>query len=728
MINIKFRGNNQKNSKSVLWVIVIFGVIISFLYYQISKQAETEHIKSEVKALGDVNFYAINQELSKQVLIIQSLKSYFEASDFVSRDEFKVFVDPFIKNFPNIKALEWIPLVKGEDRLKFETLHRTSLLPDFQITERKAQGEMVSRTINDEYYPVTYLEPFKGNEKALGFDLGSGEQRAKILEKSRTTGKMIATSRIKLVQEKNQSHGILLVNPIFKTDENHKKQFTGFVQGVLRISDMVLNTRYKNNLVVNKIRLKLIDITDSRMSDELFSELNFYSFNNPFLYKKELVLADRVWQVQGIPTQTYLDTLQSNRSLFGALLGLLLTAFTYILVYTLLTKTAEINEQVIERTMELNESNTRLDTIIDNIEDGIVSIGQKGIITLFNPAAERIFQYKANEVIGQNVSMLMPSQYSVNHDTYLANYMETGIAKIIGQGREVIGLKKDGSTFPMRLAIGEMEIKKDYAFVGIILDITEQKKNEKDLILAKEAAEASNHLKSDFLNTMSHELRTPLTVILGNIDELTDLNGLPENDEIVDIAQDCSNAGSHLLRLINDLLDISKIEAGKMNLSLEKTQLSTIINDSVNTISRLAESKNLAIKIEINDIIINVDFFRIKQVLINLISNAIKFTAQGEIQILSESSKNEILIHVKDTGQGMDADSLQFVFDPFRQVDSSSKRVVGGTGLGLAISKKLLELHGGRISVESQLNVGSTFTIYLPLTSHNESDENTTSG
>jgi PAS domain S-box-containing protein len=718
----------MKNGKLVLWSIVLFGILVSIAYYLLSKQAETEHINSEVKALGDVNFYAINQELSKQLLIMQSLKNYFEASNFVSRDEFNVFVEPFIKQFPSIKALEWIPLVKNADRLKFELRHRSKLLPDFQITERKTQGEMVRRSTNDEYFPVTYLEPLKGNEKALGFDLESNVSRAKTLKKSRTTGKMIVTSRINLVQEKGTSYGILLVNPIFKAEGSQVKEFEGFVTGVLKIGDMVLNTRYENNLVTNKIRIKLIDITDTKMSDELFSELNFDVLKAPYLYKKELVMADRVWQVQGVPTPEYIDSLQSNKPIYGTLLGLALTALIYILIHTLLNKTEEINQQVVQRTQELDESSKRLDTVIDNIEDGIITIGQKGIITLFNPAAERIFQYKAIEVIGQNVSMLVPAPHSSKHDLYIANYLESGIAKIIGKGREVEGLKKDGSTFPMRLAIGEMKFENEYAFVGIVIDITEQKKNEKDLIIAKETAEASNRLKSDFLNTMSHELRTPLTVILGNIDELTSIEDLPDTDEIVDIAKDCRDAGNHLMRLINDLLDISKIEAGKMNLTLENTTLSTIINDSVQIISRLAESKNLAIKTDINDIDIKVDFFRIKQVLLNLLSNAIKFTDRGEIQILSETSENELFIHVNDTGQGMDADSLQFVFEPFRQVDNTSKRKVGGTGLGLAISKKLLELHGGKISVKSQLNKGSTFTICLPITPQIKSNENTISG
>lgn len=713
----------MKYTKSTLWIIVGFGIIISLAYYLISKQAETEHLKSEVKAVGDVNFYAIKQELSKQMLILQSLKNYFEASDFVSRDEFKVFAQPYIKKFPSIQALEWIPWIKHKDRLKFENQQRSKLQSDFQITERKTQGKMVRRSNSDEYFPVTYLEPLKGNEQALGFDLGSNASRAKTLKKSKTTGKLMATSIIKLVQKTGSSYGILLVNPIIKTGDNQKNKFEGYVLGVVKIGDVILNTRYENNLVSNKIRIKLVDISDAKMSDELFSELNIDALNTPFLYKKEMVIADRVWQVQGVPTPEYIDSLQSNKPIFGALLGLSLTALTYILVHTLLNKTEEINQQVVQRTLELNESSKRLDTVINNIEDGIISIGQKGTIRLFNPAAERIFQYKAEEVIGKNVSTLIPAPHKANHDSYLANYLETGIAKIIGKGREVEGLKKDGSTFPLRLAIGEMKFENETAFVGIISDITEQKKNEKDLILSKEAAEASNRLKSDFLNTMSHELRTPLTVILGNIDELTEIEDLPDTDEIVDIAKDCSDAGKHLMRLINDLLDISKIEAGKMTLTLEKTQLSKIINDSIQTISKLADSKNLAIKTDIIDKDINVDFLRIKQVLLNLLSNAIKFTDQGHILVSSETSDNEIFIHVKDTGQGMEAESLQFVFDPFRQVDNSSKRKVGGTGLGLAISKKLLELHGGKISVNSQLNVGSTFTISFPLTPQNESNE-----
>jgi len=363
----------------------------------------------------------------------------------------------------------------------------------------------------------------------------------------------------------------------------------------------------------------------------------------------------------------------------------------------------------------LNESEATTRAIVTTVINGIIVINEHGIVELFNPAAEKIFGYTADEVIGRNVSMLMPEPHHSRHDRYIGNYLRTSKRKVIGIGREVIGKRKDGTTFPMDLAVNEMNLGKERKFVGITTDITERKAAEQELIKAKEEAEETNRLKSEFLNVMSHELRTPLTVMLGNLPLLTDPEDLPEADEISEIAEDIEDAGKHLLILINDLLDISKIEAGKMTLNRETLPAADLIKEVVASIQVMARKKGLMIETTIDMLNINADPVRLKQILLNLLGNAVKFTDQGTITVKVVQENQMARFSVEDTGCGIQAEDLPFVFDVFQQADASPTRSAGGTGLGLAITKRLVELHSGRISVESEFGKGSTFTFSIPI-------------
>ena len=250
--------------------------------------------------------------------------------------------------------------------------------------------------------------------------------------------------------------------------------------------------------------------------------------------------------------------------------------------------------------------------------------------------------------------------------------------------------------------------------------IMELRQKQEELLIMKEKAEEANRLKSDFLNTMSHELRTPLTVMLGNMPFLTDLEALPEPDEIVDIAQDVEDAGKHLLVLINDLLDISKIEAGKMALNKGYISVTSVLENAISTIKVLADKKGITVDTEIDDMEIVADMVRLKQILLNLLSNAVKFTDKGGITVKVNKVDEKVHFKIIDTGCGMKEESLPFIFDVFRQVDGSSTRAAQGTGLGLAITKKLIELHEGEIKVKSEVGLGTTFDISLPIGSSEE--------
>ncbi len=374
--------------------------------------------------------------------------------------------------------------------------------------------------------------------------------------------------------------------------------------------------------------------------------------------------------------------------------------------------------------LQLKESEERTRAILDNAVDGILTINKHGIVASINPAAEKLFSYAKGEVIGQNIKMLMPEPYHSEHDGYLANYQNTGKRKIIGSGQEVVAQRKDGSTFPIELAVSETQTTEGPVFTGIVRDITDRRLFEQALVDAKQDAEAANLAKSQFLANMSHELRTPLNAIIGYSEMLAeDAADTGESQVIADLKK-IESAGQHLLGLINDILDLSKIEAGKMELTPELFSVTTLINDVVTTVQPLINKNQNRLEVACDESVgqMHSDPLKLRQVLFNILSNAAKFTHDGQIDLTvsrtnsTEGQDREVLeFSVRDTGIGMKETELSRLFQPFMQADSSTTRSYEGTGLGLVISRRLCELMGGNITVQSDPGNGSLFTLILPV-------------
>ena len=360
--------------------------------------------------------------------------------------------------------------------------------------------------------------------------------------------------------------------------------------------------------------------------------------------------------------------------------------------------------------------------IMDNVAEGIITIDDHGIIESFNPAAQRIFGYSGAEAIGQNISMLMPEPDPSRHDGYLAGYLKTGKPKILGKGpQEVVGQRKDGSTFPMELATSEFYLKNKRIFIGVVRDLTERKKVEQELrekeIVRAGAVEASR-AKSDFLSSMSHDLRTPLTGIIGAAETIKRMvkKGLTSEERLDKLLKNIIGSGWHLSSMVEDVLDISRIESGRMKIQYECVNLKQVLDGLYSNLNTQASEKGLAFELDVPDDFppVRADEKRLTQVLFNLAGNAVKFTEAGKIIISARSSKEDkklVVISVSDTGIGIPEEYLSRIFDRFERVDQSGKKV--GTGLGLAITKKLVEIMGGEIRVESRVGEGSTFHFTL---------------
>lgn len=382
----------------------------------------------------------------------------------------------------------------------------------------------------------------------------------------------------------------------------------------------------------------------------------------------------------------------------------------------------------------IKHSETYLEAVLDNIIDGIIVIDSKGIIESFNKSAEQIFGYEASEAIGKNVKILTPPEHNEKHDEYIENYLKTGEGKIIGVGREVYGIKKDGTKFPMELGINEVAQDGKKYFVGVIRDNTERNKfmekieeytmdvELKNLALeeAKIGAEQASIAKSNFLANMSHEIRTPLNGIIG----MSQLLQHTEMDEKQDkYVKNIFSSGNILMDILNDVIDISKIESGEIDLEKVEFDLYELVRQAIDVLIVKAQENGSDIRVnfqekEVFDII--GDPTRIRQIVMNLVGNAVKFTEKGTIKVSvitgqKADGKIPISITVEDDGIGIPKDKQEKIFEKFSQADESTTRRYGGSGLGLAITKQLVEIMEGEILLKSEEGKGAKFTVNLKL-------------
>ncbi len=367
------------------------------------------------------------------------------------------------------------------------------------------------------------------------------------------------------------------------------------------------------------------------------------------------------------------------------------------------------------------EQRSYFESVIKMAVDGIIIIDRQGTIENFNPAAEQLFGYAEAEVLGQNIKMLMPEPYHSAHDGYLQNYLDTGVARIIGIGREVSGLRKDGTTFPLELAVSEMLLPQQRMFTGIVRDITERKNNENSLLQAMDEAQAGNRAKSQFLANMSHELRTPLNAVIGYSELLKETAEADQRSQDLADLNRIYTAGNDLLRLVDNVLELARIEDGKMLLSPMQIDVAPLLERLISSVMPLVEKNGSSLSVRHEDMIdsLFVDQEKLYQCLFNLLSNAAKFTAGGKIDLSIEAEQKNgtdwIVFRVQDSGIGISAEQLSGLMQPFSQVDNSATRQYDGSGVGLALSRLYCQLMSGDMTVESEVGVGSIFTLRLPL-------------
>lgn len=385
-----------------------------------------------------------------------------------------------------------------------------------------------------------------------------------------------------------------------------------------------------------------------------------------------------------------------------------------------------LNQQVKEiqfKNHAIQAKETELNTLLNNLMECVITIDNKGLINSANPAVESIFGYRPDELIGQNVSTLMPDPDRSRHDGYLARYMETREPYFIGTSREVVGQHKDGHLIPLELAVSEYQINGQTMFAGTLHDVSEQKAMIDALTLARDEAEHANTAKSTFLATMSHEIRTPMNGVVGLIEVL-------ENSQLDEhqarLLGTVRNSANSLLTLIDDILDFSKIEAGRLELESQPFNLVELIESLCTSLVPVAHQRDVDLSLFIDPELpgwVLSDPVRLRQLLYNLIGNGIKFCSgrdgiKGRVSVrvgFSGEDPLQLKVRVADNGIGISAEQQKMLFAPFTQAESSTTRRFGGTGLGLVICKHLVDLMGGGIRLISEPDVGTVFILGLSM-------------
>jgi PAS domain S-box-containing protein len=742
-----------------LGLTLLIGPALSVLAFWAACRAEAKRLQDGFDRQACHLAHTIEDQVAECAEIVQSIAAFYSASREVERTEFAQFADQMIATYPAITMLAWAPCVPAGERRAFAEYARTQGELEFKITERTGNGQLAAASPRADYFPVSYIVALAGHAGDVGLDLASDPEYWAAMQTTLGQGGGSATAPTAVVHEDDRPLEVRFLMPIYGYG-----RAPGFQKRPGELSGFVLAVFFVGKLAEEAFADQETDGMTIILCDRATPDGRHLLYRQgqegaagsaprpgrvspepkacPVAWCNTPDHLDHDWTLECRPGLDYTAGVQSWPAWAMLTGGLLLTSLLSIYLarataehtrseHLVALRTAELSAanttlvgEIAERRRveaELRESEERHRAITETAQDAILTADADGNIRFWNCAAEKAFGFSAAEAVGKNMmALIVPARYHEAKRKGLAEFGRTGRGPVIGKTLELTALRKDGTEFPTEMSVSGYRDPEGFRGVALIRDVTDRKHAERELEETKEAAERANRAKSEFLANMSHEIRTPMTAILGFADLLLEDGNLHDAPpERIEAAKAVKSNGQHLLTIINDILDLSKIEVGKMVVELIPCSPCRIVAELASLMKVRADAKGLALHTEYVGAVpetIRTDPTRLRQILVNVIANAIKFTEVGAVRLVTrliiEGEEPLMQFDVVDTGIGITAEQVVGLFQPFAQADASTTRRFGGTGLGLAISKRLAGMLGGDVVVlETQPGLGTRFRI-----------------
>ncbi len=670
------------------------------------KDIAQQEFESEVNQL----LHHLRTRMKIYTGVLSSAQALFAASDSVERGEWRAFFhrQDFRSRFPGLQAFEFAQFVRAADREAFVASMRADTLLDRADFGIFPEGDRPDGAI------VKYVEPLAGNEGAIGYDLAHDPVRREALERARDTGQARLTAPISLIQDPTRGSGLLLVVPIYEngaplaTVPDRQAALAGYVLAVFK-ADHLLQETVGPPGAFEGIDCEVYDGT-TPSADRLLYDKDGGRRAAPsgdaatFTRTASMEVAGRTWSVccragESFGRHAVESFVPRLVIVFGIGLAFLLSG----IVVSLAISGARARV-LAEQDALLMESAARSRAVMEAAVDAILTIDDQGRIETINPAGERIFGYAAAEVVGRDVSILMPSPFREDPDARITQYLGVGERSVIGLRREIVAQRKDGSMFPADFSLSEVVLPGRRMFTGSLRDITERRR------VAR--------MKDEFVSTVSHELRTPLTSILGSLGLLTGGVGGQLQPQVQALLEIAKNNCERLVHIVNDILDVEKIESGEPVFQIRTVDLATLLRQAVE--AHRTSGHPIGVRLEFPDgaegLLVRADPDRIVQVIMNLLSSAAEASPRGlAVEITAERVAEVARISVVDRGPAVPTRFLATVIQKPVPTDASSTLREGATGLGMTIAKAIVERHGGQIGVERGPGGGTRLWFALPL-------------
>lgn len=723
---LRHRSNWSSRLKTI--ALPVLGVLaLAVVTFIGAARWENANQKASLDDQGEILAKALEQRFIAHREALTSLSRVIEVSPDLGISQFDHFTTATLRDQQDLFALSFNPFVTQTQRTDFERAMAERVYPDiqFQITERDVERRLVRADERPEYLPVGYISPMTGNSAALGFDINSEPTRRDAIARARQSGRAAASAPIQLVQDLLVRVGVLVMTPAFGQAVNFgagsaERQLIGFAVAVIKVQEMV-DIAIQGQLASGLV-LELEDPAADKAHRVLYqSSSKARPTAGELGWQTQIMMADRVWTLRLFTTENYLQQHRPWLAWGVGVAGLLFATLLQVILLAVTGRTALIQRKVEQQTVEIRVKNLALAkseesyrSVVENIKEVIFQTDMQGRWTFLNPAWTEVSGFSLQESLGT-----LFLDYVHPEDRQRAGeFFELLIQRKTDDCRCEVRFCHHESGFRWVEVYARPTLDANHQLGGVsgtLLDVTERRAANDKLRQAMQKAEAANVAKSRFLATMSHEIRTPMNGVLG----MAQLLRMPDlkDSERQKYAQVILDSGQNLLTLLNDILDLSKIEAGKIEFQAIAFRPAQLLHETAALFDELVRSKRLHLETAWQGSgasLYCADPNRLRQMLSNLVSNALKFTATGFIRIEAkevaiEGEDSVLEFSVSDSGIGIPEDKLALLFKPFSQVDASNTREFGGTGLGLSIVRNLALLMKGDVGVESQAGKGSRF-------------------